>query len=256
MKFLITSGGTKVPIDPVRDITNMSRGTFGSKIAVEALRQRHAVHYFAGEDSVGPFEFKVDLHQRRQKLWSVDPEIERLTNLQVFCNWAHKEKLYSETRYRNYDDYASLLERDIAEQKPDVIVLAAAVSDYITDSSQTKVRSGKDLTIQLKPAEKIISKVRAWAPEAILIGFKLLVDVSSEDLIEAALASIETNDCDLVVANDLMSLKRGNHELYIVSKESSYAYGKVQHVTKEQATSVVERAESIHVFREKRPNGN
>ena len=33
MKILITSGGTKIPIDRVRSITNMSRGTFGSKIA-------------------------------------------------------------------------------------------------------------------------------------------------------------------------------------------------------------------------------
>ena len=33
MKILITSGGTKVPIDRVRSITNMSQGTFGSRIA-------------------------------------------------------------------------------------------------------------------------------------------------------------------------------------------------------------------------------
>ena len=32
MKVLITSGGTKVKIDLVRSITNMSRGTFGSQI--------------------------------------------------------------------------------------------------------------------------------------------------------------------------------------------------------------------------------
>ena len=32
MKILITSGGTKVKIDLVRSITNMSRGTFGSQI--------------------------------------------------------------------------------------------------------------------------------------------------------------------------------------------------------------------------------
>ena len=32
MKALIASGGTKVKIDLVRSITNMSRGTFGSQI--------------------------------------------------------------------------------------------------------------------------------------------------------------------------------------------------------------------------------
>ena len=35
MKILITSGGTKVKIDQVRHIGNMSKGTFGSKIAEE-----------------------------------------------------------------------------------------------------------------------------------------------------------------------------------------------------------------------------
>ena len=33
MNILVTSGGTKIPIDRVRSITNMSRGTFGSRIA-------------------------------------------------------------------------------------------------------------------------------------------------------------------------------------------------------------------------------
>ena len=37
MKILVTSGGTKIPIDRVRDITNMSTGTFGSKIAIELI---------------------------------------------------------------------------------------------------------------------------------------------------------------------------------------------------------------------------
>jgi phosphopantothenoylcysteine synthetase/decarboxylase len=43
MKILITSGGTKIPIDTVRDITNMSTGTFGTKIAEECLRKGHDV---------------------------------------------------------------------------------------------------------------------------------------------------------------------------------------------------------------------
>ena len=37
MKVLITSGGTKVPIDTVRHIGNMSSGTFGAKIAFQLL---------------------------------------------------------------------------------------------------------------------------------------------------------------------------------------------------------------------------
>ena len=41
MKVLITSGGTKVPIDTVRHIGNMSSGTFGAKIAFQLLELGH-----------------------------------------------------------------------------------------------------------------------------------------------------------------------------------------------------------------------
>jgi len=37
MKILVTSGGTKVPIDDVRSITNTSSGSFGSKIVTSLL---------------------------------------------------------------------------------------------------------------------------------------------------------------------------------------------------------------------------
>jgi len=35
MKILITSGGTDVPIDDVRKISNMSSGKYGAEIATE-----------------------------------------------------------------------------------------------------------------------------------------------------------------------------------------------------------------------------
>lgn len=63
MKVLITSGGTKVPIDPVRDITNMSSGTFGSKIATEFLKTGQHVSFVMAEKSKTPFTFHRDLYE-------------------------------------------------------------------------------------------------------------------------------------------------------------------------------------------------
>ena len=45
MKILITSGGTKVPIDDVRSITNMSSGKFGAEIAAIFTSQKNKVVY-------------------------------------------------------------------------------------------------------------------------------------------------------------------------------------------------------------------
>ena len=55
MKILITSGGTKIKIDMVRSITNMSKGTFGSKIATEFLRyDNEHVTFLHAKDSKLP----------------------------------------------------------------------------------------------------------------------------------------------------------------------------------------------------------
>jgi phosphopantothenoylcysteine decarboxylase/phosphopantothenate--cysteine ligase len=51
LKILITSGGTKIPIDAVRYITNMSSGTFGAKIATQALKHNLIVHFLHAENS-------------------------------------------------------------------------------------------------------------------------------------------------------------------------------------------------------------
>jgi len=61
MKVLITSGGTKVPIDKVRFITNMSSGTFGSRIALEALMTGNDVIFLHAEKSKTPFSGVVDV---------------------------------------------------------------------------------------------------------------------------------------------------------------------------------------------------
>ena len=61
MKILVTSGGTKIPIDRVRDITNMSKGTFGSKIATELLKLNQEVYFLKAKGSRSPFKVEIDL---------------------------------------------------------------------------------------------------------------------------------------------------------------------------------------------------
>lgn len=215
MKIFITSGGTKVPIDAVRDITNQSKGTFGSKIAKEFLDQGHKVHFFHAKNSKTPFLFQSDVTK-------ID-----FAELSRFQTWAFKASAnYYEYDYVTYDEYAKDLELLIKAIKPDVVILAAAVSDYITKPINEKIRSKDDLTINLQHAEKLISKVKIWCPQTKLIGFKLLVNSSNEELIAAAKASIENNNCDFVVANDYTKLKNGEHEIIVVDKNRSEIYNK------------------------------
>lgn len=214
MKILVTSGGTKVPIDSVRDITNMSSGTFGSRIGHVVLERNHELIFFCAKNSKTPFRVTYDLNKQPDlKAWS------DCVAFQTFCH--HKRQNYKEVNFRSFDDYASGLEKLIKEEQPDVVILAAAASDYgVENVVDGKIRSkGGEHEIHLFPLEKLISKVKTWKPDCFLVGFKLLMNSTDQELIDAARSSIEKNKCDMVVANDLRDIKNDNHRLLVVKDE-------------------------------------
>lgn len=223
MKILITSGGTKIPIDTVRHIANMSSGTFGSKIAYEALKAGHQVDFFYAKGSKTPFSINVNFYPLNRD--GVIREIAKIENIKYDALLYGCK--YSESTYDNFESYMSNLEKQINTVKPDVIILAAAVSDYGVDNFvDGKIRSkDSDMCIKLKLLPKVISKVKSWAPNAYLVGFKLLVNSTQEELIENAKKSIESNGCNMVVANDLRDIKNNDHKLIIVKpNKEPYMY--------------------------------
>jgi len=63
MKILITSGGTKVKIDDVRHIGNMSTGKFGTEIARECLLAGHDVTLLRAKNSKSLVNKEIDFNQ-------------------------------------------------------------------------------------------------------------------------------------------------------------------------------------------------
>ena len=93
--------------------------------------------------------------------------------------------------------------------------------------NESKISSYEDnLVIVLKSTPKIISVIKDISPTTYLIGFKLLDNVTKEELIEVAKKLRDKNKCDLVVANDLKTIRSGKHIAYIIDKndeiEESY----------------------------------
>ncbi len=212
MRILITSGGTKVPIDPVRDITNMSSGRFGSNIATAFLERDHDVHYMVSKYGRSPFSTTFDFYQNDN--W--EREIGNFARLHNFCQKHRKH--YHEYRYKDFEEYAAALEQNIKYLQPDIVLLAAAVSDYLVPYTDNKMRSSDDMTLRMTPAPKLIAKVKLWHPETTLVGFKLLVEATDDQLFDAAQGSITTNGCDMVVANDLRTIMEGKHRIIIVRR--------------------------------------
>lgn len=225
--ILITSGGTVVPIDPVRAITNNSTGYFGAEIAKAALKAGMKVTYLVSQHGQSPFTQQFDFYKPSD--W-----IEHEKKLQAMHDFSKQYRdHYEEHRFYDFNDYAAQLKK-LSSQKPNIIVLAAAVSDYLIDHySDQKIRSSEQLQIQLKTAPKLIHFIRDWSPASVLVGFKLLVKASDDELVAAAKKSMAEHHLDLCVANDLLSLKRHAHEIIIVNKDSFKKH------TRELASSVI-----------------
>ena len=206
MNILITSGGTSEKIDRVRSITNHSTGRLGKIIAETFLDKGDQVTLVTTPKAVRP---------------AAHPN---LTIVQI----------------ENVAELLEILEPLVHTH--DVLIHAMAVSDYtpvymtgleavaassdMTEflnktNSESKISSQDDVQVLfLKKTPKIISLVKKWKPDIRLIGFKLLVDVSKEELFKTARATLIKNQAEIIVANDLTEISSKEHKAYLVGKET------------------------------------
>ena len=82
--------------------------------------------------------------------------------------------------------------------------------------------SNYEIVLQDTIAGKIISIIKNISPSTYLVGFKLLDNVSEENLINTAVTLKEKNNCNLVVANDLEDIRQGNHKAFIIKASNDY----------------------------------
>ena len=221
MKMLITSGGTSVDLDEVRRIQNMSSGRFGAKIATAALQAGNGVFFLHAHNSVTPFTFNCDVTEV-----PFHEEVRMISRFIGMMNFrrAHEAR-YRPQQYRTFHEYHAHLKAQVVSGNFDVVVLAAAVSDYgppgdTTEKKQGKISSDREeLMFRLEPLPKLIAQVKQWNSDLYLVGFKLLVDATFQELAEAAMKQIDRCGSDLVVSNDLHDIKKGNHKLHLFDKK-------------------------------------
>jgi phosphopantothenate-cysteine ligase len=209
MRILITAGGTRAPIDEVRWVGNVSTGRFGSELARHCLvRGVEVVHLHARNAEV-PYLRTIDLRED----WKTQLEECR----QSAAEFDAVRDRYRSIPFMELEDYARELERLLTTEPFDVVFLTAAVSDYAPIPRVGKIssRSG-ELVVHMAQVPKLIAKVKDWAPDVFLVGFKLLAGASEEELIRTAVAAGKVNRADVTVANDLRLLRQGNHTIHLV----------------------------------------
>lgn len=224
-KFIITAGGTSERIDNVRKITNSSSGKLGMLIADCLLKERNdiLIYYVCSKNSLRPSDDRVHVL-----------EVEGTLDLK---NTLEDLLLSNEINYFIHS-------MAVSDYMTDFVTNLSNIKESITKSSnideafenieaikRNKISSYEDnLVVVLKPTPKIISIIKNLSPSTYLVGFKLLDGVSKLELINTAKKLRDKNRCDLVVANDLSSIRNGEHIAYIIDNDNNVeeAHGKIK----------------------------
>ena len=182
MRCIVTAGPTYEPIDQVRRLTNHSTGRLGTGLAKRLASAGHEVVLLRGT---------LATHTEQPE----DVAVETFTTT---------------------DDLAVKLER-LAKRQPqaEAVFHAAAVSDFAAgavlqkgaDGELTTLHQGKvstrdgELLLELRPTQKIIARLRAWFPDACLVGWKYEVDGDRTAALGQARRQLADNATDACVAN-------------------------------------------------------
>ncbi len=162
LKIIVTAGGTREYIDPVRFLSNASSGQMGYALARAALKAGHRVTLISAPTALtAPAKAKL---------------LRVVSCLDMF--------------------------RAVKKEFPrcDCLIMAAAVSDYTpvkTEKRKIKKKTGL-LTLQFKPTPDIL----AWAgrhkkKSQILVGFAL----EDKNVKKNAESKLQKKNLDLIVAN-------------------------------------------------------
>ena len=163
MKFVVTAGPTREPLDPVRYLSNRSSGKMGYSIAAAALEAKHEVILISGPVALtAPSGAEVVRVTRGEEMFEAAA--------------AHFARC-------------------------DVFVMCAAVCDYKPAAytpQKTKKQEGP-FSLALEPTRDILASLTSRPHDCLVVGFA----AETEELMASAQRKLRDKNCDLIVANDV-----------------------------------------------------
>jgi len=215
LHFLITAGGTREYIDPVRYISNASSGRMGYALAQAAIKAGHKVTLITAPTNITP------------------PPKAKVVNVV------------------SADDMFKAVKKHF--RQCDCLIMAAAVSDY-TPAEKSKVKRKKEkrvLTLKLKPTEDILAWAgknkttmqyntspertcpyrrgkrrdnfqspsgNRWDKKQLVIGFAL----EDRNLKTNAQKKLITKNADMIIANTPVAIGAEKSSVYLKTKKTNW----------------------------------
>lgn len=174
VRVVVSAGGTREPIDPVRFLGNRSSGRQGVAVAAEAAARGAEVTVVAANVSA---DVLADLRDPAIRVVSVGAAAE----------------------------LAEAMKREVADA--DVVVMAAAVADYrpvqVSDRKLTKEAGGVP-TIELVENEDIVAALAAERrPGQLVVAFAAETPEDEAELLARARRKQQRKGVDLLVVNEV-----------------------------------------------------
>jgi phosphopantothenoylcysteine decarboxylase/phosphopantothenate--cysteine ligase len=169
-------------VDPIRILTNRASGKTGTELALEAYRRGAEV---------------TIVHRNRL-------EIDGIREISVESAKQMTDAVLEELS-KGYD----------------LLISAAAIGDYTLDAAGTKIKSGGEPVLSLRPTRKLIKEARAAHPEIKIIGFKAETGISKEELFQRALRTLNNSNLDMIIANEVSAGGMGtdDNSIYMIRPE-------------------------------------
>lgn len=185
MKFVVTAGPTREPLDPVRYLSNRSSGKMGYAIAAAALEEKHEVTLISGPVALPP-----------------PPGADLL-------------------RVTTADEMFTAVSAQLSNC--DIFVMCAAVCDYKPAhyASQKLPKQRSQFSLPLVPTHDILASLTNRPHRCFVVGFA----AETEELERNARRKMAEKNCDLLVANDVsrpdLGMEAEENEVVIFSPNDS-----------------------------------
>ncbi|OII27222.1 phosphopantothenoylcysteine decarboxylase [Frigoribacterium sp. MCBA15_019] len=176
LRLVVSAGGTREPLDPVRFVGNRSSGTQGAALALGAARRGA-----------------------------------RVTVVAAALDGAVRQTIETDAAVDVVEVGTALeLEAAMAEHAPaaDVVIMAAAVADYrplaVADGKIRKDDSGDELTVRLVRTPDVLAGLVVRRPAGqVVVGFAAETAADRDELLSLGRAKQRRKGADLLVLNSV-----------------------------------------------------